>query len=172
MPDFDMIIPEPTNDESRGKAASIKNKRYELSEEMCRVAREVFEEKMLDIRPARVKYVLVYPNIAKTTAATCTLASNMVNFFGECDFIISASGDLWDALSPDLRSILMFHELLHVVCTQNEKTGDWKFSLREHDVQEFKEIINLYGIDWLDELKATFIEAGGFDPGDIDTLGL
>ena len=154
------------------KSASIKNKRYELSEDMRDVARDVLEAKNLSIRPARVRYVKVYPNINKTTAATCGIASNLVNFFGEADFVISAGGDLWDALTPDLRSILMYHELLHIVCTQNEKTGDFKFSLREHDINEFREIISSYGIDWIEDLKTVFIESGGFEPGEIDNLGL
>ena len=158
--------------EEQQKAASIKNKRYELSSDMEVVAREVLSTKNLSIRPSRVRYVKVYPNINKTTAATCGIASNLVNFFGEADFVVSASGDLWDALTPPLRSILMYHELLHIMCIQNEKTGDWKFSLRDHDIQEFREIINSYGIDWLDEVKTTFIESGGFEPGEIDTLGI
>lgn len=154
------------------KAANIKNKRYELSPEMQVYAEAVLQEKMLAIDPARVKYVLVYPNINKTTAATCLVANNMVNFFGDTDFIISASGELWDALSPNLRSILMYHEILHIACSQNEKTGEWKFGLRDHDVKEFREIILAYGIDWLDDLRATFIESGGFEPGDIETLSI
>ena len=43
-------------------------------------------QKGLDIAPARVKFIKVYPCIGKTIAATCTLANNLVNFFGECDF--------------------------------------------------------------------------------------
>lgn len=150
----------------------IKNKRYEMSESMETVAKHVLETTQLRIYPARVKYVLVYPNINKTTAATCTIASNLVNFFGDTDYIISASGELWDALTPDLREILMYHELLHIMPVQNEKTGEYKFSLRDHDVMEFREIITEHGIDWLEQVKATFIESGEFEPGEIDTLSL
>ena len=154
------------------KAVNIKNKRYEISPDMEECAKAVLDAKNLSVRPSRVRYVKVYPNINKTTAATCGIASNLVNFFADADFVISASGDLWDALTPDLRSILMYHELLHIVCTQNEKTGDFKFSLREHDIQEFREIISAYGVDWIYDIKNTFITSGGFEPEDIDTLSL
>ena len=152
------------------KAASIKNKRYELSADVELVALQVVNNTMLSLSPARVKYMKVYPNIAKTVAGTCTLSSNLVNFFGECDYIVSVSGELWDALNDKLRFILVYHELLHIMPVQNEKTGDWKFTLRDHDIQEFKEIINSYGVNWIEDIKSVFIESGGFEPGEIETL--
>lgn len=154
------------------KSASIKNKRYEMSADVGLVAMQVINATMVSIAPARVKYIKVYPNIAKDKAATCTLASNLVNFFGECDYIISVSGELWDALNDKLKFILVYHELLHVMPVQNEKTGDWKFLLRDHDIQEFREIINAYGIDWLNDLKEAFELSGGFEPGEIDNISL
>jgi predicted metallopeptidase len=154
------------------KTASIKNKRYELSADVGLVAMQVINSTMLTIAPARVKYVKVYPNIAKDKAATCTLASNLVNFFGECDYIVSVSGELWDALNDKLKYILVYHELLHIMPIQNEKTGDWKFALREHDIMEFREIINTYGINWLDELREAFENSGGFEPGEIENISL
>ncbi len=157
---------------SETKVAQIKNKRYELSAEAETLAEQVLAEKELDIRPAIVKYVLVYPMINKTTAASCMVSSNMVKFFGESDYIISLSGDLWDALPEDTKKILLFHELLHIRPVQHPKTGEWKFSIRDHDIMEFKEIIRTYGIDWLEEVKSTFIESGGFDPEEIETLTL
>lgn len=154
------------------KKAQIKNKTYEISPEIEACAKEVFTAKRLSIFPARVRYVKTSPHISKTIAARCNKASNFVTFFGECDFVIEVSGDLWDALSEDLQKILLYHELLHIFCVQNEKTGEWNFSLRDHDINEFKEIIREYGIDWLDKVKEAFIESGGFDPDEIDNLGI
>ena len=158
--------------ETNTKAASIKNKTYRLSPDVESYAERVIENKCLHIAPARVKYVATSPNISKNVAARCTRASNFVTFFGECDYVIEVSGDLWDALPGNLREILLYHELLHISCVQNEKTGDWKFNLRDHDIQEFSEIITEYGIDWLADVKTIFIESGGFEPDEVDALSI
>ncbi len=158
--------------ETDTKKAQIKNKTYEISSEIEECAVEVLREKRLSIYPARVRYLKTSPHIAKNVAARCNKASNFVTFFGECDFLIEVSGDLWDALPDDLQKILVYHELLHIMCTQNEKTGEWKFGLRDHDINEFREIIFDYGINWLDRVKETFIQSGGFEPDEIDNLGI
>ena len=44
--------------------------------------------------------------------------------------------------------ILLYHELLHVGARQNEKTGEVSMFVRPHDVQEFRTIIDQFGIDW------------------------
>ena len=154
------------------KTANIKNKQYKISPELTELAQEVIRIKCLNIKPARITFVLVYPNINKWTAAQCMLANPMVTLLGDCDFVIQFSGELYDALSHELREILMHHELLHVVSTLNEKSGDWKFSLREHDVNEFREIIELHGLDWLSAVKNAFIESGGFEPDEVETISL
>ncbi len=154
------------------KTAQIKNKRYEISPDLAEIATKILGEKMLDIRPARVRYVLVYPNIDKTTAGRCMVANAMVTLMGDCDFVIQMSGDLWDALPVDLQNILMYHELLHINCVQHPKTGDWKFNIRDHDINEFREVIEEHGIDWLAEVKDVFITSGGFDPEEVDILSI
>ena len=42
--------------------------------------------------------------------------------------------------------ILLFHELLHVGI--EEDGNEEKYSVREHDYEEFREIISRYGLDW------------------------
>ena len=154
------------------KVTAIKNRTYEVSQEIEQCAMEVILKKNLSIVPARVKFLKTSPYIEKNIAARCTRANNFVMLFGEVEFVIECSGDLWDSLSLELREILLYHELLHIVCTQNEKSGEWKFSLRQHDVNEFSEIIQEYGIDWLSDVKNIFISSGGFEPDEITTLTL
>lgn len=46
-------------------------------------------------------------------------------------------------LSDDQLEILIFHELLHIMVDED---GNW--SIRPHDLEDFKAIVNRYGTDW------------------------
>ena len=147
-----------------------KKKRYEVSDELGSLAAEVVSVKRLDFTPAKIKYVKVYPLINKRTVGRCMLARPMIKLFGECDYIIQMSGDLWDKLDDDRKKILMWHELKHVLPVQNSKTGEWDFKLRDHDVQDFMEIINEHGVSWLTDLKTLFSSV--YDLDKVDSLTL
>jgi len=43
--------------------------------------------------------------------------------------------------------ILLFHELLHVGIDW-DKNGEEKYTVRPHDIEEFRTIIDRYGLDW------------------------
>ena len=43
--------------------------------------------------------------------------------------------------------IVLFHELLHV-CIDPGSDGDETYSVRKHDLEDFKVIIDRYGTDW------------------------
>lgn len=49
------------------------------------------------------------------------------------------------------KRILMEHELMHIKCYENSD-GDLKISTNTHDVQDFKDIIEKYGMDWAKDL--------------------
>lgn len=147
-----------------------KKKRYEVSEDVEKLANKVIADKNLDISPARIKYVLVYPHINKKTAGRCIMARPMVKLFGECDYIIQFSGDLWDKLDDDRKEILMYHELLHVLPVMNDRTGEWNFKLRDHDIEDFSIIIKKHGTSWIDEVKTIFSSV--YDIDKLDKIGL
>ena len=132
---------------------NVGKKTYEVSPTVEILAKKVVTSKNMELEPAVIKYVKVYPNITKKVAGRCILAYPMIKLFGECDYIIQVSGDLWDELDEDREEILMYHELLHVKPVFSEKTGEWKFTLRDHDIQDFYVIIKQHGIDWFNELK-------------------
>jgi len=148
----------------------VKKKRYEVSDEVKAVADEVMVTKNMDLKPATIKYVLVFPGINKKTAARCMLSNPMLKLFGECDYIIQVSGDLWNKLDDDRKKILMYHELLHVFPVQNAKSGNWDFHIRSHDVEDFFVILKNHGVDWISDLRTLFSSV--YDIDDLDTLSL
>jgi len=145
-----------------------KNKRYVISTELEAVAKNVISAKIIDLTPARIKYVQVYPLINKKTAGRCMLANPMMKLFGDCDYIIQMSGDLWEQLDEDRQKILMWHELLHVFPIQNPKTGEYNFRLREHDIMDFNVIINTHGTDWFTEIKTMFASVYDLEPSQME----
>ena len=60
------------------------------------------------------------------------------------DFVITIYEPNVEGWGEDKLRILLHHELLHV----GMGNGQVKYKIIPHDVEDFKEIINQYGIDW------------------------
>jgi len=61
-------------------------------------------------------------------------------------FIITVSYPSWNDLSDAKRRAVVDHELAHCFVDDDEKTGDPKYSILPHDVEEFGEIIRRHGL--------------------------
>jgi len=154
------------------QSEKIRNKEYIYAPELETLAKKVIEEKDLPTNPARIKYILVYPNISKKTAGKCIRCSNELKFLGDCDYIVEMSGDLWEQLDEETQYILMWHELKHILVTVNDKTGENEFRMLDHDVQDFYSIIKAHGIDWFTNLKTMAASVYDLDPNDLDGFSI
>jgi len=137
---------------------TIGKKTYVQSPELENIANHVIETQDLHLHPARVKYFLVYPLVANGVAGRCYRANNHVKIFGQADYIIEISGDVWDNLDDDVREILVTHELYHIM-PKMKKDGEWTFQLRPHDVEDFACLIEQYGLGWLNGIREGFAKA-------------
>ena len=63
------------------------------------------------------------------------------------DFTITLFRNNLVGLSADQMRIVMFHELLHVGIEPGPD-GDETYSVRKHDLEDFKLIIDRFGTDW------------------------
>jgi hypothetical protein len=82
------------------------------------------------------------------------------------------SGELWDKLDDKNRYVLMYHELLHAHPAMNEKSGNWEFKIRDHDIQDFAVIVKKYGIDWVGNVKTLASSVYELEPKDEELLTL
>jgi len=125
-----------------------------------------------NIDGATIELVKIYPNISKTTVARVIRTSKELKLFSGCDLLVEFSGELWDVLNDDVKKIVMEHELLHVQCKVNNKTTEVTYHLVDHDVKDFKSIIEQYGIDWFSEIQNKSIELYpvGTDKDDDDVI--
>ncbi len=128
-------------------------KDFELSEELKELAKQVLDKEKLDVEEAKIGYLLVDPYISKTTVGRCIRANKELKFFSKFDYIIEMSKEVWEQLDDKTKYVLMFHELLHVFIEHDEKTGEVKFLLKDHDVKDFYTIIKQFGIEWFSGLK-------------------
>ena len=68
------------------------------------------------------------------------------------DFTITLYKNNLVGLTEDQIRIVMFHELLHVGIELGPD-GDESYSVRKHDLEDFKLIIDKYGTEWAVKVK-------------------
>jgi len=82
--------------------------------------------------------------IAKTsriTGAFTTLTDKKIN--------MTIWKEHWDKADDPYRALLMYHELSHIMWDgENDK-----YALIKHDIQDFAEILNVYGVEWQNREK-------------------
>lgn len=146
----------------------IKGKKYELNDDLKVLAKDVLSKKPnLDIGYAKVAYMLVHPNINKTTAGRCIRANKELKFFSGYDYLIQMSGTLWEMLDEETQFVLMYHELKHI-SVDEDKDGNEVYKIRRHDVEDFSDIIDEHGIKWIHKIRAKAIEDDEkLDPYDV-----
>lgn len=125
-----------------------------LSEEFTRLGGNLIAtmSELQHIKDSRVRIAFLESDYDKR--------SNCKSVFGECekiadknkwalkaDFTITLYAPNIEGFSEKQIAILLFHELLHVGIDYREG-GEEVYSIRSHDVEDFKVIIEKYGVDW------------------------
>lgn len=65
-----------------------------------------------------------------------------------CDFTITLFEPNIENLSEDQIRVVMFHELLHIGIKENGD-GSEDYYIKPHDIEDFRLIIDRFGIDWV-----------------------
>lgn len=146
------------------KVPEIAGKQYFEDPQLAKLAQGVIEDRNIDLAKAEVGYMLVYPNISKTTGASCKTTSAIEKHFSGFDYIIQVSGEMWDMLDATTKDILIWHELLHIDPQYSEKKGEWSMKLRKPDFKDFYEINDKLGNTWYKTIQATVSSLYDLDP--------
>ena len=80
--------------------------------------------------------------------ADTILVNDKLKQFINIDFLITFYMGNTEALDEDRMEILMYHELCHVGYDPGKEGAD-RFRIIPHDVEDFKAVINKWGIDWV-----------------------
>lgn len=134
------------------------------SPDLEKIAKEVIKDHNIELGPAQIGYLLVYPNISKQRAAKCVKATREVKHYSGNDYLIEVSGELWDMLDKDTQKMLVYHELLHIDPVFKAKNQEWKMKLRRPDFSDYYEINDTFGNEWYKTIQATVSSLYDLDP--------
>jgi len=148
-------------------------KEYRTSKDLSILAKKIIEQKNpngLKESNAEFEFLLVYPHISKTVAGRCSRIKDNIKFLTGLDYIIEMSGQIWDQLNDDVKEKLMYHELLHAFPEYNEKSGEWLYKIRDHNVKDFYQLVSKYGLDWFTSLKTIISSVHDLKPKEEDNI--
>jgi predicted metallopeptidase len=74
----------------------------------------------------------------------CEKISKELKAYLPFDFVITIYEPNYDTLSENQQKVVMLHELQHI------EMGDRGLKIREHDIQDFSNILYKHGINWND----------------------
>lgn len=123
--------------------------KFEKSEELKEIAEQVLSEnedigESLD--GARIEYLWCDSKKSKsgmTVYADCHKVPDREKALCDVDFIITGYKPHCEILTEKAMKILMLHELMHAVYENG------KCTTRQHDLQDFRYIVEKYGVDWI-----------------------
>lgn len=126
----------------------------QIREEYAEIAAKIIEEEPLLTDIANSHATIVYlgsdnpkTGKGKTIFAECEKVQDKNKWAIPADFTITVFEPNTVAFTPEQMRILLFHELLHVGIEFTED-GQEKYSVRPHDYEDFKVVIDRYGTEW------------------------
>jgi hypothetical protein len=81
----------------------------------------------------------------KIILGTCTKQSDKLKILHGFDFIIEFAYDVWEQLTDIQQKALILHELKHIEITEG-KEGQIKLRLCKHDLEEFRDVVEIFGL--------------------------
>lgn len=131
----------------------MENENYYRNEDYAELAQEVIAEHedlhWLDAADVRIDFISSLK--AKKTSGMdvygeCRLIKDIEKLYCPYDFLIIIYEQAIEGFTPEQLKILIYHELLHV--DVDDKDGEPKYSINPHDIQDFRAVIDKYGLEW------------------------
>jgi len=147
-----------------GDTISTSDKQFLEAPELKDLATEVIDDKGIELGPAAVCYMLVYPNVSKKRAAKVKKCGKELKYFSGYDYLIQISGDLWDMLDDDTRYKLMWHQLLNLHPVYKAKSQEWVMKKKNPTYTDFYQINKSEGSEWHKVVQSTMGALEDLDP--------
>lgn len=124
-----------------------------VNEEYAIVAAELIENEpaLIDIKNSNVSIIYLSSEHEKKTKTSivygqCEKVQDKNKWAIPADFTITVFEPNCKEFTPEQIKILLFHELLHINIVF--KDGAEVYSINDHDLNDFKVIVEKYGVDW------------------------
>lgn len=125
-----------------------------LNEKYAEIGAKLIEEEDALIDIANSQAIIAYlssehkkMNAGKTVFAQCEKVAEKYKWGIPADFTVTVFEPNVEGFSDEQLRILIFHELLHIGIEFNED-GSESYTIRPHDLEDFKLIIDRFGTDW------------------------
>ena len=125
-----------------------------INEHYAEVAAELIatEETLAHIANSQATIIYLSSDYKKTSKdktifGQCEKIQDKYKWGIPADFTITVFEPNVEEFTEDQIRILLHHELLHVGI-EFKPDGTEAYSIKDHDLEDFKEIINKYGTDW------------------------
>lgn len=102
----------------------------------------------IEAMETNIGLTFVYPNISKSKYAHILKPNRLLKMHAGYDLIMEISGIAWDRMTETERMALLHHELEHVHF-EEKRNGDLELKLIDHNVKDFANIIDLYGVYYI-----------------------
>ena len=125
----------------------INNDYAEIADELIR-----HEYSLLHLLESRAKIIYLSSDYAKTSKGKlvfgqCEKVADKYKWGIPADFTITVFEPNVEKFTEDQIRILLHHELLHVGIDK-KADGSESYSIVDHDIEDFKLILDKYGTDW------------------------
>lgn len=116
--------------------------------ELENMARELIGMYHSEAATARVFYFFKTKHRKKGDKAvlgTCSLLNEKMQLMCPYDYCLEIADDAWQQLNETQRKALLLHELKHIQVVEGED-GETKYRLRLHDLEEFSQVVKIFGL--------------------------
>ena len=125
----------------------INNDYAEIADELIRD-----EYSLIHLQESRAKIIYLSSDYAKTSKGKlvfgqCEKVADKYKWGIPADFTITVFEPNVQKFTEDQIRILLHHELLHVGIDE-KADGSESYSIVDHDIEDFKLILDKYGTDW------------------------
>lgn len=124
-----------------------------IEEKYQKIAEKVMDEHqdLQWIRKAEIRICYMASDAVKRrgqrlVAGECIKVRDIYRPLVPYEFLIVIYEDSTAGMSEEQLEILMYHELLHIGI--DEKGEEVKYIVNPHDVEDFRAVIDQYGLDW------------------------
>lgn len=125
-----------------------------VNEKYAEIAAELIktEPALENIRRSSASIVYLSSEHKKTSdgkkvCGQCEKVAEKYKWSIPCDFTITVFEPNIEGFTDEQIKILLFHELLHVGI-ETDSDGKETYSIKGHDLEDFKLIIDRFGTDW------------------------
>lgn len=133
-------------------------RKFSYADEVHEIAARVIDKWHQGLAEAKIVYLFkdveTWNSKGKVVFARVNKAPEQWQFLAGYDFLLIVNKKVWIRLNQKQREALIDHELCHVLKDYDSK-GNPKWTLVNHDVEEFAAVIQRHGL-WSQEVRQFF----------------